>query len=238
MMNLFKKYQSLPYVQKTSINNKISMACNFAWAVIKFILANVIGSYFLTLSGFYTICIALAKCSYFDGRRNAKTQFKEEKYYKQIAVMLIIAGLIYLLYIFEIFLATHEQSYGLIPAITIALVAFCEIIFSVRGLIMSWKSKDLLLIGLKLINVSSALSSLVLTQIAILSVHASIEENILFNTLFGMIVGVITIIFGSGMFFYLSYFNKTKFNLLKSKKIYLKNKIKLKTNSFKIQKNI
>ncbi len=215
MKNWLNNYKNMPYKQKTSLHNKISMGSNFAWSLLKLVLAGVISSFFLTLSGFYTMCLALAKCSYFDGRRNAKNLFKEEKYYKQIAFMLMIAGLIYLLYILEIFIYTHEQSYGLIISITFALIAFCEIFFSVRGLIKSWASKDLLLIGLKLINISSALSSLVLTQIALLSVNSTSTNTILYNTLFGMFIGLITMALGIYMFFYLTYFNKKHFHLIK-----------------------
>ena len=221
--NFIKDYRNLPYKNKTSINNKVSMATNFAWAVMKLILAYFISSYFLSISGFYTICIALAKCSYFDGRRNAKSQLKEEKYFVQIACMLIVAGLIYLLYIVQIFLDSHTQSYGIIIAITIATVAFCEIFFSIRGLIKTKNSKDLLLVGLKLINVCSALSSLVLTQIALLALPDNTQSYILSNTLIGIIAGLITFTIGIYMFVYLHKFNKKHYFLLKKRKFYYKN---------------
>ena len=232
--NFIKDYRNLPYKNKTSINNKVSMATNFAWAVMKLILAYFISSYFLSLSGFYTICIALAKCSYFDGRRNAKCQLKEEKYFVQIACMLMVAGLIYLLYIVQIFLDSHTQSYGIIIAITIATVAFCEIFFSIRGLIKTRNSKDLLLVGLKLINVCSALSSLVLTQIALLALPDNTQDYILYNTFFGIIAGLITFAIGIYMFVYLHKFNKKHYFLLKKRKFYYKNNEKTTFSTLKL----
>ncbi len=223
LKNFLKNYKNLPYKNKTTINNKVSMSANFAWAVMKLLFAFFISSYFLALSGFYTICIALAKYSYFDGRKEAKTQFKEEKYFQQIASMLIIAGLVYLLYIVQIFLDSHTQSYDLIIAITIALIAFCEIFFSIRGLIKTKNSKDLLLVALKLINVCSALSSLVLTQIALLALPDNTGDYILYNTLFGIFIGIITIFIGIYMFIYLKSFNKKHYYLLKKHKKYQKN---------------
>lgn len=220
MKNWLLTYKNMSYKQKTTLHNKISMAGNFAWALIKLVLAGLISSYFLTLSGFYTMCIGLCKCSYFDGRRNAKNFIKEKKYYFQIACSIIVAGLIYLLYIFEIFLNTYEQSYALIISITFALVAFCEIFFSVRGLIKSWASKDPLLVGLKITNVCSALSSLVLTQIALLSVSVKVEDSILYNTLFGMIIGLITVALGVYLIFYYNYFLKKHIKMLKNNKKY------------------
>lgn len=236
MGNWFERYKNMPYAQRTSLHNKISMYANFAWAIMKLVFAYFISSYFLSLSGFYTICIAMAKCSYFDGRRNAKTQFKEEKYYIQIACALIMAGIVYLAYIFQIFMASHEQSYGLIISITIATVAFCELFFSIRGLIKTRNSKDLLLVGLKLTNVCSALSSIALTQVALLSM--SEISNVLYNVIMGFIVGIITIIIGIIMFFYLYRFNKKNFFILKINKKYKINfkKLKFTRKSVKIKK--
>ena len=52
--NFIKDYRNLPYKNKTSINNKVSMATNFAWAVMKLILA-----YFISSSSFTTLFLEL-----------------------------------------------------------------------------------------------------------------------------------------------------------------------------------
>lgn len=210
-------YKNSNYRSRTSLHNKITMFANFAWGFMKIVFAYFIHSFFLSISGFYTLCIALAKVAYFDGRKLSKNQFQEEKHFKRLASAIIGAGIVYLLYIIEIFLKTYQQQYTIIISISIATVAFCEIFFSLRGLIKSWKSKDLLLIGLKFINLSSALSSLVLTQVALLGLSNSTEQVILYNTILGVVVGIVTIAIGIYLFFYLRLFNKRHMTVIKQK---------------------
>ncbi len=199
-MSLLKKYKNIPYHIKTSFLNRITMTMNITWAVLKLVFAYLINSLFISLSGFYTIFIGLAKTAYFDGRRHSKKMHDEHKYYNRIAFAILLAGITYLFYFTELFIHPKETKYGLIISLIIALVAFCEILFSCIGLFRSKKTNDLLLSGLKFINLASALSSLVLTQIALLSLSLSSSESIIYNMITGTIVGIATIVISAYMF--------------------------------------
>lgn len=191
---LLLKYKNLPFNKRTDLNNKCTLILNLIWACLKLVFAYFIKSVFISLSAFYTIFIALSKTAYFDGKRNRTTVYSERKYVKRIAFGLILAGLSYLAYFSELFLRPQEKSYDLIFSITLATIAFCEVTFSIIGIFKSKKTKDLLLTSLKFINLSSALSSIVLTQIALLSLQLSLSDSVIYNTITGMTVGLATII--------------------------------------------
>ena len=230
LSNLIKKYAQLPFKKRTSFNNKITLISNLIWACGKITLAVFIKSVFISLSGFYTIFIALAKTAYFDGKRNRSSVYSERKYVKRIAFSLMLAGLAYLAYFAEIFTKPQETNYDLIFSITLATIAFCEVTFSIIGIIKSKKTKDLLLTSLKFINLASALSSIVLTQIALLSLELSASQSVLYNTITGMLVGFTTVIFAIFMFI----IGKYKFT---NSKPLIKHEIKVQKAKINLSKN-
>ncbi len=225
--DLIKSWRNLPYDEKTSMINKITMVSNLIWAILKLILAFFIRSIFISLSGLYTIFIAFAKASYFDGRRHCKKRYEEHIYYNRISASLTFAGFLYTLYFLGIFFHPQQNNYDPIISIGIAAVAFCELFFSIWGLIKSKKSNDLLLTGLKFINLCSAMSSIVLTQIALLSVNYS-EKSVIYNTITGTIVGFLTICISAYMFFSNKYKFGKIFHVLKVNKAYKFNMLKQK----------
>lgn len=228
--DLVKNFKNMPYKSKTSFTNKISMITNFIWAFIKLVLAGIVSSVFLSISGFYTMCTALAKTAYFDGRRLSKNQIQETKYFKRIAWTIFGGGLLYLFYILELFVSPKTQNYNMIVSIAIAAIAFSEIFFSIRGLIKSKKSNDLLLIGLKCINISSALSSIVLTQVAILSFSIPTGDAIVYNILTGITAGFFIILIALYMITKLYKLKEKSFKNIKTK---IKYKRIVKINFFK-----
>ena len=208
--SLVSKYKNLPFNKRTDLHNKVTMIGNLIWAILKIVFAYFIKSIFVSLSGFYTIFIALSKTAYFDGKRNRTSVYSERKYVKRIAFGLLLAGISYLAYFTELFLKPKDSAYDLIFSITLATVAFCEVGFSILGIFKSKRSYDLLLTSLKFINLSSALSSIVLTQIALLSLNLTAQDSVIYNTITGMVVGFTTIIFSLLMFIMGKYkFTKT-----------------------------
>ena len=217
---LILKYKNLEYKKRTSLHNRITLISNLVWAVLKFVLAFFIESIFISLSAFYTIFIALAKTAYFDGQKSRTSVYSERKHVKRIAFSLLLASIAYLAYFIQLFMTPEEKTYQLIPAIGLATIAFCEITFSIIGIFKSKKTKDLLFTSLKFINLASALSSIVLTQIALLSLEVPSSISVLYNTITGMIVGLATAIIAIFMFVMGKYkFANTK-PLLKNNKKY------------------
>ena len=215
-----KEYFKKPYVHKATFSNRISMTYNFVWAIIKLIGAYILSSVFISLSGFYTIFIGLAKMAYFDGRRNSKSFTDEKIYYKRIAFALLIAGLCYMFYFLEFFNYDNSNTYyDIIVGIVIALISCIEIFLSIRGLIKSKKTNDFLLTGLKFINLCGALSSVVLTQIAILSTQVGEKNFIFYNTVIGTVVGIATIAIAIYMFISCKYHIQKIYPVLKNNTI-------------------
>lgn len=220
LLEKVKEFIKKPYEHKAAFSNRISMTYNFVWAIIKLIGAYILSSVFISLSGFYSVFIGLAKMAYFDGRRNSNSFSDEKIYYKRIAFSLLIAGFCYMFYFLEFF--NHDNSdayYDIIICIVIAVISCIEIFLSVRGLIKSKKTNDFLLTGLKFINLCSALSSVVLTQIAILSTQIDEKSFVFYNTLIGTIVGLATIGISVYMFISSKYHIQKFYPVLKNNAI-------------------
>lgn len=200
------------YHGRINFNGRLSMTVNFIWAGMKFIFGLVTVSYFFWISALYSLCVGFAKYTYFKGRANSNDDLnKENEYYARMAIILFIASIIYVIYMIRLFFYSYNFKYEMIPSIGIAAVSFAELGVAIFGLVKSNKKKDLLLSGFKSISLASALISIVLTQVAILS-FADAADNSKYNAISGCIFGGLCILI-------------TLFMLHKSHKIDKKNNI-------------
>lgn len=118
---------------------------------------------------------------------------KETVYYCFMAIFLLAASLVYSLYMVRLFFISSGLVYGKIAGITVAAVSFTELFMAVRGLVKSNKLNDMLVSGLKIVNLSAALTALVLTQSALLSFTSGIEIAYSYVTAaFGLCVGLVS----------------------------------------------
>lgn len=177
-------------------HNLITMIFNFIWALLKIVFGLIKLSGFLCVSAIYTFCLGISKHMFFKGRKSVKNnEDSVNQYYLFIGIVIIVASICYLIYMVRLFFIPSNTTYGMIPAIAIAAMAFTELYFAIYGLIKAGKKKDLLTEGLKAINLVSALSAIALTQTAILSFTMEGDMS-KYNGIMGTIVGVISICLG------------------------------------------
>lgn len=186
-----------------------SRTANFVWAAVKFIAGVYSLSFFLIISGMYTLAVGFTKMLYLKGRKDACDETaKETGYYLKMCVILAVASLLYIAYMIRHFIVPPSYNYGDVFAIMFAAMAFTELGFAIAGLVKSNRKNDLLLSGLKSVNLASALTALSFTQVAILSFTATDWDASFYNGLGG-------IIFGGGcliicLFMLIKYFSVTK----------------------------
>lgn len=212
-----KNFKDLPYHKKTGFNNRLTMVCNYLWALIKLVFGWISKSIFLSISGIFTVFIGFGKYFYFIGEQRSKNQQEELSYYKKMAWCIIASGILYYLYVTSLYASDYNKIYDKIFGITIATISVCEIFFSLRGLIRSKKTDNLLLSGLKFINLSTALSSVVLTELALLSFTLeNVKVGIYYTTAFGALIGFVIMTLGIYMLYHANTIEK------KAKRSFLK----------------
>lgn len=191
MKNLINKYRSLSFEEKTIFTTKISIYLNGIFAVGKFIMA-FFGSFFLIAAAIVNIFTMLSKLECYLGER--KNDTKGFSYRNRlIGLFLLLAGLEYGIYMARlIYTDVDLMKYDMIMGIAVACVSFVEMGIAIKGLFNAY-GKGHYYRNIKLINLCSALTAMVLTEIAITS-FASAEDTRFISGLFGVIVGGIIVL--------------------------------------------
>jgi len=112
---------------------------------------------------------------------------------KCVGLFLLIAGIEYAVYMGRmIFTDVAIMDYDMILGIIIAFVSFCELAIAIKGCFNSY-GKGHYYRNIKLISLCSALTAIVLTEVALTS-FASENDLRVINGIVGMIVGIIMIL--------------------------------------------
>lgn len=193
MTKLIKKYNNLTFEEKTVFSAKFSLIFNSLLAIGKFVLAIFKGVFFF-VSGVLNILIMISKLECYIGiKEKQKNLFSNRN--TMIGLFVILAGIQYAIYMGRMIYSDVEvMEYGMRLGTTIALVSFVEMGIAIRGLFKSY-GKGHYYRNLKLINLCSALTAIVLTEIAITSFAAEGDMRII-NGIFGLVVGGIICLIG------------------------------------------
>ena len=169
---------------------------NAILALGKFFIGIYSFDFYVCASGFYTLGMVLAKICVLFGFFKIKKTARQYHYYQLSGIILIIASGAYITYSVQLLIHPQSSSYNEIIGITIAAVTFFELGLNIRGVLIERKSKTPLFYMLKMINLSSAIICLALTQAALLSFQETGAQYSLYNGLIGILLGSITIFLG------------------------------------------
>ncbi len=196
MIDLFKKYKSIPEENKIVFYGKFSFIKNLVFFVLKILIGLYFKSYFLIAIALYDVCIGLVKelCSH--GLRHKRDTSEDIKRYIKGGMILSSSSVFYLAYVITQMFFPSSYKYNLVIAIIIAAYSFYYITLSIIG-VVSIKGKTLLVKEYKLTCLASALNNIVLTQIALLSFTTN-GDTMGQNATIGIIVGLI--ILGIGIY--------------------------------------
>ncbi len=171
-------------------------------AIGKVLVSLITFSFFFIISALYSVGVGVAKIIYFKGLKKTNNNITiERQYYLRMGFVLMITSIIYITYMIRLYFYPSNFNYGEILAIAIAFISFLELGFSIRGLLKSNRNNDLLLSGLKSVNLASSLTSIVLTQVALLSFTMTNTNPSNYNALAGIVFGSVCILISIVMFF-------------------------------------
>lgn len=193
-MGIIRKYTSLDFKKKTEYSTIISIVFNICSGIFQFILGIITKEYFLCLSGFVNFFLLTSKLNCIFGIRNVKNKsFKERNLL--VSITLILSGICYILYMARLLIFDIQiKQYNMYIAIIIAAISFTQIGLAINGLVKA-KGHGHLYKDIKVINFTSSLTGIVLTQTALLSMKNSETLNTSAGY-FGIGVGFIAILLG------------------------------------------
>lgn len=185
------RYRSMTFENKTEFMLKFSIFSNASFAIGKIILSLFQGVFFF-VAGVLNIFIMMSKLECFLGiRNNNKEEFNKRN--TLIGLFLLFAGLQYAIYMARlIFSDVETMKYGMILGISIACISFVELGFAIKG-IFDVQGKGHYYRNIKIINLCSALTAIVLTEVAIMSFASNVDSRFI-DGLFGVVVGFIIVL--------------------------------------------
>lgn len=191
MLRIINLYRSLSFEEKTIFTTKVSILMNFVLGIGKTILSIFFGIFFL-VAAIVNFFIMLTKLECYLGVKYPNKKSFDYRN-KCVGIFLLIAGLEYAIYMARmIFTDVAIMNYNMILGIIIACIAFVELAIAVKGCFNSY-GKGHYYRNVKLTSLCSALTAIVLTEVALTS-FASENDLRTINGLVGMIVGIIMIL--------------------------------------------
>lgn len=195
-MKLVEKYRKLDRKEKAQLTTSISLIGNMSLALVKFILAVFKGVFFF-VAGCINVFFFIAKLECFKGLRKNDNTYKFKN--KVVSIFLILAGLMYALYMSSLIFSKREvMDYTDVLAILVALIAFVEMGFAIAGLINQNKHGHYYR-NLKIINFSSTLTSMIWCMLALL-IYCDQDYQLICG-ISGLCVGVVIVILGIYLLF-------------------------------------
>lgn len=186
-------------IKEQAVRLKLSAYWSYALAVGKLIFAIMTSSLFLGINAFYTGIIAYGKGQSVLGL-GENYEKCQKWHYRRIGFIILIASVIYLIYSLGLFFSNQNSKYDKTMAMAIAVITFFEIGLNLTGIIKANKNNDLMLQAAKLLNLSSALIGLVLTQTAILSFSSS-QNHSMANMISSALFSSVAILIGISMMY-------------------------------------
>lgn len=167
----------------------VSCIGNIVLAFGKIALGLLSLNFYVCVNGLYTLGMVLAKLCVLAGFIKQKKYAEQYGYCYVSGIILVIASIAYITYSIRLLLHPQAASYNEIVGITIAAVTFFELGLNLHGVLAERNNKSPLFFVLKMINLSSALICLALTQTALLSFQQTEADHSVWNGVMGILMG-------------------------------------------------
>ncbi len=183
--------KSVPYINKVIFFNKISLIINSILTISKVILAIIFKDLFIGLASCYYFFIVCDKLCFYYGKKKDNKKLEDSKLFLLMTIFLFIGSLFYLAYWVNALVGESINiKYSKLQFIIYFIIYIIETIFSIRGLSFFNKNKDMLLGGIKFVNLSISISAFFNLIIIILCTFKGLS-NYYFINFNGVIIAII-----------------------------------------------
>ena len=194
MKDLIRTFRRIPEKNRTIAYGIMALLKNLCYFAFKITVGILFKTPLLIAIAVYNLLIGLVKANCSRGLWKNKDDLKDIKTYIRGAAILILSSISYIIYTANQVGNPYGIQYNTIIAIAIAAFAAYSVTLSITGLYHTI-GKTMLIKQYKFTNFSTALTNLVLTQIAILSLMPVARMNF-YNALLGIVVGSVILGFG------------------------------------------
>ena len=189
MRDLFTAFHRISETNRTIAYGIMALLKNLFYFVFKIIVGIVFKNPLLIAVALYNLLIGLVKANCSRGLWKNKDDLKDCKTYIRGGAILFFSSIFYIIYTANQVGNPYNIQYNIFIAIAIAAFATYSITVSIIGLFRT-KGKTMLIKEYKFTNFATALTNLVLTQMALLSLM-NVERMHFYNSLLGVIVGIV-----------------------------------------------
>ncbi|WP_208560478.1 hypothetical protein [Marinilactibacillus kalidii] len=176
---------------------RFSILTHTLFAIGKILMSILSFSVFLFIHSFYNVLIVRTKYLVFHTHRDKNQQYSDaEKVYKMIGYSIIIISFIFAFYCMRLFHPEYNMiAYPKIVGISVLIFTLIELVISLSGIVSARMEQNVLAEALKFINMTSALVSIHLSQLTLVSftnadyrvsIHIGITGNIIGLAILGM----------------------------------------------------
>ena len=194
MRDLFTAFHRISETNRTIAYGIMALLKNLFYFVFKIIVGIVFKNPLLIAVALYNLLIGLVKANCSRGLWKNNDDLKDCKTYIRGGAILFFSSIFYIIYTANQVGNPYNIEYNIFIAIAIAAFATYSITVSIIGLFRT-KGKTMLIKEYKFTNFATALTNLVLTQMALLSLM-SVHNMHFYNALLGIIVGFVILGFG------------------------------------------
>lgn len=194
MKDLFTAFHRISETNRTIAYGIMALLKNLFYFVFKIIVGIVFKNPLLVAVALYNLLIGLVKANCSRGLWKNKDDLKDCKTYITGGAILFFSSIFYIIYTANQVGNPYNIQYNIFIAVAIAAFATYSITVSIIGLFRT-KGKTMLIKEYKFTNFATALTNLVLTQMALLSLM-NVPRMHFYNSLLGVIVGIVILGFG------------------------------------------
>lgn len=203
MKQLLKDIFNLEKNDKTMLLLIFTTIGNMIFAIIKFILSLTLPSMWFFVNAWFLAVLSISRFfsirNYGKRRESSSEKEKKELGYKNYlhnGILLILLGIMY--FFVSVYLYYRNPNTVMHEYLTylVALNAFWSISLSIYGMVKYKRDSSPILKSVKLTNFANSLTSMVLTQVVLLSTFGNGVDVRVFNGYAGMGVSVIIMIIG------------------------------------------
>lgn len=203
MFKIIKKIKNMGIKKRSLLTSKISMLYSILSTAVKVFLGFFLNNIFFLISGFYSVGTVGIKIIYLMGaKRSKEDQDREIPYFLAMTITQLVTSIVYIIYTTRFFFQQDFTSYTPLMSLAITLFSFIDLGIVIYSLFRVRSKEDLLLKGIKLTNLASAVIFIGITHSALLSLNSDIqgvEQGVLLG-IAGLMFGFVNIMISLYMF--------------------------------------
>lgn len=197
MKKLIQDIFNLEKNDKTMLLLIFTTAGNMLFALVKFILSLTLPSMWFFVNAWFLAVLSISRFfaikNYGRRRESTNEDLKKELGYKNYlhnGILLIVLGIMYFFVSVYLYYKVPNTNMHEYLTYLVALNAFWSISWSIHGIVKYKRDSSPILKAVKLTNFANSLTSIVLTQVVLLSTFGSDIDVRVFNGIMGMMASI------------------------------------------------